>query len=440
MSERPNKLFLLELNEFSLSLVREAAASLSLPGFETILGFKESTTSTADTNENLLLDPWVQWVSVHTGQPASTHGVRHLGEPPQETHKQIWDLLAEQGKTVGVWGALNAVSRSPENTAFFVPDPWTFSEQASPKKLNGFVELPRYAARNYLKLSVPALLRGGLKFLVNIASFSNAFKVMKMAPALLWRIMNHPFKAYPYFTLAEYLAGRACLKEFKKSQPDFTLLFANSLAHVQHYYWKARPVHRIPEICFVLRVMDELIREILDTLPEGTTFVVANGLSQRNASHDEPWVMYRQIDHKRVLNALKVSVESIEPLMTHDAHLFFSSTEKAAHAFKTLSEVKVLDEPLFYVEKVTPTRLFYRIAFTKPLPTEATFESEENDFLFSDYFKTIVQRTGVHIQRGTLFCNEAIFPGKLKNHEIYHALSRFFEKGGRSYAGQDKAS
>ena len=58
---------------------------------------------------------------------------------------------------------MNAPMNSNARCDFFMPDPWSFEEAAYPAPLNDLLALPRYAAKNYLKMSYGAVARAGLR-------------------------------------------------------------------------------------------------------------------------------------------------------------------------------------------------------------------------------------------------------------------------------------
>jgi len=145
------RLMLIELNEFSVDLLRRGVEELDLRNLRRLLAMDASRTTTQDQVEHRGLDPWVQWVSVHTGVPSSTHGILHLGDTPGNLgFHQVWERLSELGVSSGLWGAMNANRPGASECRFFLPDPWTFSERAYPEELNGLLELPRYYSTNYL--------------------------------------------------------------------------------------------------------------------------------------------------------------------------------------------------------------------------------------------------------------------------------------------------
>src|SRR6185437_16615213 len=78
------------------------------------------------------LKPWVQWYSIHTGIPASTHGVHHLTEGADRNDADIWRILWEHGHRVMSWLAMNAPRLGHPDSIYF-PDPWSTAKPYPPE-------------------------------------------------------------------------------------------------------------------------------------------------------------------------------------------------------------------------------------------------------------------------------------------------------------------
>ena len=84
-------MLLIELNEFNGDLLRSIAKAHQLKHLKEALSWNRAGTWTSDEYETGFLEPWVQWVSVHTGVPSSQHGVKNLGDVPNLAEDQIWE-------------------------------------------------------------------------------------------------------------------------------------------------------------------------------------------------------------------------------------------------------------------------------------------------------------------------------------------------------------
>src|SRR5437764_13128625 len=122
MSSSP-RVILLEFNEIADTLIQRFIRQGHLPNFKRFYDESEIFTTDAEC-EHPNLEPWIQWVTVHTGLPFSEHKVFRLDEGHLLPTKRLWDLVSEQGKRVVVGGSMNVNYRKPVNGCI-LPDPWS---------------------------------------------------------------------------------------------------------------------------------------------------------------------------------------------------------------------------------------------------------------------------------------------------------------------------
>jgi hypothetical protein len=424
-------MLLLELNEFNLALLEAAVAREDLPNLATLLRWPRAATTTADREETGFLEPWVEWVSVHTGRPSAVHGIRHLGDVPNLDTELIWERLDRHGVTTGVWGAMNGARRDARRCRFFLPDPWTFSEPAHPAALAPLLALPRYLARNYLGVSRMRVARLGMGFAAALVRAVGLRDVVLSLGLLRQGLARFGLRHFVVIAWFEYLSGLAFLRQYARHAPQFAILFVNSIAHVQHHYWTAGTRGVTPEIAFTLGVIDRLLGRVLAALGEAVPIVVMNALTQENTSHEPPWILYRQKDPEAFLRAAGLAPSAVEPLMTYDAHVFFPTARDGAAAREVLAAAAIGGRPLFAVEPdpVNPCKLFYRIDFAEELPDDARLTVNGRDLPFFAWFAAIVRRTGRHGPDGTVFTRHVALPPQLANHEVCAHLCRHFGIG-----------
>src|SRR5881275_2833824 len=119
---RDRRLIFIELNEINFDIVGAYLATKPLPAFRKLLsGFWVRTTA---ERRYELLEPWIQWPSVHTGLSASEHSVFRLGDIVNSRVPQIFERLEKQGLRIGCIAVMNAENRL-DDPAYFIPDPWT---------------------------------------------------------------------------------------------------------------------------------------------------------------------------------------------------------------------------------------------------------------------------------------------------------------------------
>ena len=416
------KIIFLELNEFNDALLRKASAAMNLKNIQRMLLLNHSTISTDDTYESDFLEPWVQWVSVHTGKPSSEHQIKHLGDIPHLGTKQIWEDLADKGISSGIWGAMNASRNGADGCKFFLPDPWTASEIAYPGELNDLLDPLRYISKNYLKKSNKELFQK-LRSLLRVITVNKLGKhVLRELPGILKNTLKFKGKSFIYIGFIEYISTLLFLKYRENYKTEFSSIFINTLAHVQHHYWKDD--NYSGPIAYGLTYVDKILGELFSRLNPNDIILIANGLSQKNTNDETPWILYRQLDQATFLNAVGIRHSKVESLMTHDAHIYFENEFECQFAKKVLGNATIQNQKLFLVESYLedPLKLFYRICFTDEIDPSTSFTINNKSLPFLSLFKPIVKRTGKHIPISSLYTNAPNFPTTLKNHEIFQHL------------------
>ena len=437
----PKKMVVFEINEFNWEYLQEAAEKLDLKNILAMQAMEISETSTDDTTESGYLEPWSQWVSVHTGTPAQDHRIRHLGDVGGLNNKQMWEVLSEKRITSGIWGPMNATRGEAALCRFFVPDPWSFTEDAYPEELTDVLALPRYAGQNYFNISK---LKSGLLVLRFCKPFLLSKRLrwvaLKELANLLIQFPKHRGQHFTASLFLDYLAFRGFMEYRKRTEPDFTLFFFNSIAHLQHQHWnKEKPINENNAWKYGMRYLDRILGELSREIDDQEAFVILNGLSQKS-THDEPaWLLYKIIDHQRFFEKSGLNVERVEPHMTYDAHGFFPSLKHKEAARKALVEATVLGRRLFYLEDYEndPMKLFYRIDFAEEIDEEAVIHINGRSLVFGEHLKKVVRRTGRHVQHGIVLSRGLNLPDKMHNHEIFNHILEYFETGREMSTGND---
>lgn len=418
------RLLLIELNEFDPEFVLAAGRRLGLKNFEVIAQMTRGTTSTADRVEHQGLDPWVQWVNVHSGLPSERHKIKRLGQTTRQEAKQLWTVLGERGYSWGVWGAMNAPRQSAPGCAFFFPDPWSFEEEACPSRLNELLALPRYMSKNYLDADPRRVLREAARLTMALISpemwgTTLSFSRHMMAEALRVRLSLHGMA-----TFLDYLCTLVFVDRRRRQRPDFSLIFLNNIAHLQHQFWsKSGPMH--PEMELGLRLTDKMIGLLMKSLDPSEAVIIMNGLKQKNVD-GEGYCVYRQRSPQGMLAELGLP-GVVEQCMTHDAHVLCATAEEADQVERGLAGCHLRSgTPAFYVERVSDTRVFYQIDFECEVAPDEELTRGNQALPLSSVIELYARRTGAHIPDADVFYRGVELPGKMWNHEIYSHILRHF--------------
>jgi len=420
-------MIVVELNEFNRELFAKAAQAMELPMIERVLAMQWTKTITQDKEERHGLDPWVQWVSVHTGKPSHLHGIEHLGDVSRLAAKQIWEVLNENGISTGIWGAMNAKSSKHSKCLFFFPDPWTVSENAHPDELNELLSLPRYYSRNYLDLNFSIVLKTTarlLKFLLRPKIF---IRMVGHLPLFLSTVVSNGIKNYVLFSLFDVINATIFDVYKWKYKPRFSVIFLNSIAHAQHHHWTSDD-EISKEMQCALKLIDTALAIVFNAQDHNEDILVINALTQRRSYDKSEDYLYRQIDPELFLKSIGLNFLKVEQLMTNDALVFFSSEKDTNQAYQILTNAKIDETPVFDVKRYPddPKKLFYQLDFWKPIPENSQLLINGKELPFYSLFECVVRRSGEHIPEGDIFSSAPIFPAKIHNHEVYQYVLKHY--------------
>ena len=421
-------MILLEINEFNLPLLKKAAISLNLPHLKKLLKFKHSITSSPEKKERFGLDPWVQWVSIHTGEKYNSHKIRHLGDVQHLRKKQIWEDLGSIGISSGVWGPMNAVFKDSKNCKFFFPDPWSYSEKAYPSELNLLLSFPRYFSKNYGDLDWSMIT---INFLKLIIFFSKprifALLIMK-APYLLFNLFKNKFKSYILFALFDYISVILFRDFFTKSKPNFAIFFSNSIAHLQHNYWHNKSgINK--EMAATFKILDKIVGEIFAISRPNEPIIVMNAFSQK-CTFDENEYLYRQKNPVKFLELAEIRFISVEQLMTNDGFVFFNTKKDCLNAYKILKQAKIGKKFIFDVEfdLKNHKKLFYQMAVFEYLDPNTVLYINKKKINFFEVFYKVIRRSGSHINQGDVLYKNFKLPKSFSNFRLNLYIKKYFKK------------
>jgi hypothetical protein len=380
MAIRP--LILVCMNELNFDLVSDYSSDGSLPNLERI---RQAAVRTTSEDKYDLLEPWIQWASVYSGLSASDHGVYRLGDVVGSSIPQIFEDLEALGLSVGAISPMNAANRL-RKPAYFIPDPWTQTQPDDSAVARRLTRAVSQVVNDNAKarISVESALTLGLA-LLQFARLSNYPLYGRLgygaATSRKWEkpILFDLFLADLHHWL------------FKDKKPDFSSLFLNAGAHIQHHYlfnarrfrgtqknprWyiqeKEDPFHE------VLKVYDRIAGDIMSMENVAAFFVT--GLTQK--PYEETTFYWRLKDHADFLRALGVDFEAVHPRMTRDFLVVFQNSEKARRGECILRSVQVADDGVSLFEEIDNRgdSLFVTLTYPHNITAEMRFSKGSDDF------------------------------------------------------------
>ncbi len=354
---------LFEINEICPSLIDRFEAEGVLPNFKKYRSYCNRYQTQADS-DHPALEPWIQWYSVHTGLPYSEHGVFRLTEGSKAGHSDIWSIIKENGYTVMNFSSMNTAPLTGEKD-FFFPDPWN-NEKANPETLQPIADFIANQIRDYTVPNhtinyiecVTSLLKHGLTL---------STIIMGMKQVLQEKLSNKNYKYKRIFVLDGILID-IFLQYHKSHKPNFATFFSNSVAHIQHAYWRHFEPEKFnsridkPELKDAVKNayinIDYRLGQLMAyTQANHIKLSIASALSQRPYVKEEDTGgrhYYRPKNIHNLLEKLGIVPLSCEPVMTHQYILRFRTLDAKKQAETVLHHAKLYNNhneaPLFTVQ------------------------------------------------------------------------------------------
>jgi len=410
-----SKLIFLEFNEINFDFLEQYALKHPFPNFQRFIGAHGLCKTTSEHEFNKL-EPWIQWVTVHTGLDADAHGVFRLGDIVNTTIPQIWEKLeAEKNLSVAAISPMNA-RNATSNAAFFIPDPWTKT------RVDGSWAL------QHLSRSVNLLVNENAQGRMTVGS---------MAGLLVGGLCN--FRAANTGTYARLLAGArrkkwlkalildrlladTLITQWRKHRPDFTTLFLNAGAHIQHHYMYESECYTGPQkadndlppgsdpLLDVYKMYDQVLGDVQKAAPDAR-IMFGTGLSQ--LPNPKLIHYYRPNDHKSLLSRLGIEVEDVLPRMSRDFLVVCDSEQACKRVHSQLANVRAANgEAIFSIDN-RGAELFCMLCYTDKIEPgfEVTFDGGE----ISDFDRCVSLVTienGIHRSTG-YFSDSGMSKGEL---------------------------
>lgn len=417
-----NKIFFLELNEFNYKFLKSKSDQLKLKNLKKIFELNHSELKCDKEIEHFGLDPWTQWVNIHTGKSADEHKLLQIGMSDQLTFKQFWDILAEKDYKVGIWGAMNV--KNYNNNLIFFPDPWNIHENLTPNYLKLFFRLPQYLLKNFLSLKLFKLLKYTVLFFLYLIISGKLLLLIYKSPFLIKSLIKGKINKYYLYPIFDWINTVIFLSYKKKYKLDVSVLFINLVATLQHRIWD--DPKRVEENEFSLFILDDIVKKIFFSLEKNEAIIVCNGLSQEKL--EKQHYHYRQIDPERFFEKIGIKNFKLEQNMTNDGYLFFESIGDLEKSLKILESIKINDEKFMYIEKMQSSKgycIFYMISYNKEISPKDFINVLGVEFEPFGLVKLDAIRTGQHIPITNVLSNLDIKNNGDYNFKIFNYIINY---------------
>ena len=366
---------LLELNEINFDQIRAYVELGKLPTLATIIqthGVAE-TTSEESYHE---LEPWIQWVTAHTGKSLAEHRVFRLGDAGQVDLEQIWEVLERQGLTVGAISPMNALNRC-RDAAFFIPDPWTSTEITGSRVMKALYRAVAQAVNDNAQSRITPSSALGL--VAGLGVYARPVNYRRYLGLLQSAARGRPWaKAM----MLDQLLADIFIRQVRTKRPDFASLFLNAGAHIQHHYMFNSGAYRGPltnpdwyvpkgldPVLQVYELYDRILAQIGNSFP-AARLILATGLHQD--PHPDVTFYWRLKDHSAFLRRAGVPFDRVEPRMSRDFMVFCANPQDAAEAKRRLESMTADGASLFEVDN-RGSDLFVMFVWPREIPAEFVY-------------------------------------------------------------------
>lgn len=426
------KLILLELNEINFEYVAEYVQSHQLPSFKKILEGNFSETKSESNYEEL--EPWIQWVSAHTGKSLAEHRVFRLGDIINSSEDQIFEKVESEGFSVGCISPMNA-SNNLKNPSYFIPDPWTKTKSDNSFWSTRLTEVIQQVVNDNAqsKVSFKSLLILGAG-LFRFARFKNYFQYIK----LVLSVVKKPWAKAMFLDLFLHDVHWTLLK---KKKPSFSTLFLNAGAHIQHHYlFNAKPYDnkdKVSNPSWYISKKDDPLLDLLklydvilgDYFNCGYDLIIATGLTQIPFTHEKYY--WRIKEHSRFLDKLNITYKAVYPRMTRDFLIEFSTEKEATEAERVLSEVISVSDGIKLFKEIDNRKFSLFVTLTYPHKLEDSFviRSQNTEIDIKNDLAFVAIKNGMHSPKGYVFTHGS-FDREFTNGEhvkdIYKLIDNYF--------------
>lgn len=400
------KLISIELNELNFKYAQLYFKKYNLKNLKKI--FKDIIITNSEKSYNLL-EPWIQWHTIHTGLEANKHKIFRLGDSVHCNKKQIFEEIEQLGFKIGSISSMNSINRL-KKPAFFIPDPWTNtnSDKAFSSKL--LTKVLKYTVNNnasgkigyvnYFYLSLIFLKFVRIKkyiFFVNL--FIKSFK-KKWYKSIFLDALLHEVHLF-----------------FLRKKVDFSTIFFNSGAHIQHHYllnslanknFKKNPAHLVKynedPFLDVLLLYDDILGDYFKI--KNINLLIATGLTQDIVS--KPHFYYRLENHESFLREMGISFKKIEPRMSRDFLICFDTNKNRDVAYQKLSSIFLKKKKLFGILEKRYKSIFATLSYDQEILINDLIFYENKKIKIYEKVVFVALKNGHHSQRGFLYLDKRI--------------------------------
>ena len=400
------KVIFIELNEINFD-----AVSFYIERGEYLLGFekliKKGIINTEAEAEYENLEPWVQWPSVHTGKTYDEHKVFRLGDFVNSTDQQFFEQVEKAGFSVGAVSPMNA-SNQLQNPAYFIPDPWTQTPCDNSFFSKSITDAVVQAVNDnsQAKLTFKTIFNLGLAFIALV----KPSRYLSMAKYALGAL-SKPWRKALFLDMLLYEIHKTL---FMRKNPNFSTLFLNAGAHIQHHYffnsknidnkklqnpnwYIAKKYDPLDE---AFNIYDKILGSYL-SLKE-CNFMLATGLSQ--IPYDRIKYYYKLKKHEVFFDKFDLKYQNIFELMSRDFLIRFKNQTECTKAYKIVESISDNNNKKLFADiQIKENDLFVSFVYDEEIKNQEVLVNNGNKIILKNFVNFVALKNGMHNEKGFIY-------------------------------------
>lgn len=398
------KLLLIQLNEINFDLVREYSKDFKFKFFNDEFFRKLLITNSEEKYE--LLEPWIQWVSIYTGKRADSHQIYRLGDIKKYNGETVFNIIEKLSKSIGVVCSMN-LENNLKKPKYFFSDPWT-KTLSGPGKIIKFISntISDVVNLNSHK-SIPKFLYCKT-FIVLLFSFR--FKNIYLYLKLIFNFKKKWNKAL----LLDLMLHDLHMDLIKKHKTDFSSIFFNAGAHIQHHYFFNSQYFRQKNLTnpewYIKKKNDPILDmilfydKILSEYKELNNYevILATGLSQE--PYNRVKYYYRLKNHENFFENLNINFLKIEPRMTRDFLVIFKDDDDKNNAIQKLNKLNQINKKEIFSFEDRNNSIFVTLKLHEEIhENEQILIQDKKKILIKDHIVFVALKNGMHNSKGYFY-------------------------------------
>ena len=417
MAEK-EKLIFWELNEINFDYVNFYIRQGKLKNWKKMIdNHGLFTTTSKEEYDNL--QPWIQWPTIRTGLNFNEHRVYRIGDIVNSGVKQHWEILEGEGYNVAAISPING-SNNTKKSSFWIPDPWTDTKVSGNRFVHRFSK-----ALNQLVNDNSQEKMSFFSFIVIIEALITKSQISSWKTYFLCcfgAIKKHHWSKVIFL---DRLLSDIFISLWKSNHPDFSSLWMNGGAHIQHHYLCSsapyegnlkNPEWYVPKgidpLLEILEMYDLFLNELMSL--KNSRLIIAVAIKQ--IPYENPVFYWRLKNHASFLNKIGIKFKKIQPRMSIDFLVEFENEQDLVFAKKTLSSVKSSKGDLIFSE-VDETKEGLFVSLTFPSEIQENFNIFINSKIYKNFENEVAFvaiKNGHHNDTG-YYLDNSRKPGELEN-------------------------